>query len=53
MQTLADTATATTRVRDDIVRSLGLTAPALVWAAFARDNLKTRVIKAERVASNT
>jgi ATP-dependent DNA helicase RecQ len=49
VQKLAVTATATAKVRDDIVRTLRLTAPATVWADFARENLSIKVAKASRV----
>lgn len=50
VQTLAVTATATTRVREDIVRILGLESPAIVFADFARSNLKVKIIRADKVA---
>jgi ATP-dependent DNA helicase RecQ len=48
---LAVTATATQRVRDDIVRTLRLDAPATVQADFARGNLALKVVKADKVAA--
>ncbi len=50
VQKIAVTATATARVRDDIVRTLKLRAPETVWADFARMNLKLKVLKADKVA---
>ena len=47
---LAVTATATARVREDIVRALRLRNPELVWADFARDNLQLKVVKADKAA---
>lgn len=47
---LALTATATTRVRDDIAQSLGLQQPATVWSEVARSNLKLKIIKAATIA---
>jgi ATP-dependent DNA helicase RecQ len=49
VQKLAVTATATAKVRDDIVRTLKLAEPATVWADFARENLSIKVVKASRV----
>lgn len=49
VQRLAVTATATSRVREDIVRSLSLQKPETVWGDFRRDNLKMKVIKADKV----
>src|SRR5262249_17605160 len=50
VQTLAVTATATARVRQDVEATLALTDPATVWGDFARANLKLKVIKADKVA---
>ena len=47
---LAVTATATARVREDIVQALRLRNPELVWADFARDNLQLKVVKADKAA---
>jgi ATP-dependent DNA helicase RecQ len=45
---MALTATATGRVREDIVRHLGLTDPAIVIGSFNRENLTYRVIPKEK-----
>mgnify|MGYP006275702129 CR=1 FL=1 len=47
---LAVTATATARVRDDIIQFLELQSPEVVWGGFARDNLRLKVVKADKVA---
>lgn len=51
LQKLAVTATATARVRDDIIKTLRLRTPQTVWADFARTNLKLKVVKADKVAA--
>ena len=50
VQKLAVTATATSRVREDIAKFLRLDRPATVWADFARKNLKLKVVRADKVA---
>ena len=50
VQKLAVTATATTRVRDDIVRTLQLAAPVTVWGDLARENLHIKIIKTGKVS---
>ncbi len=49
VQKLAVTATATTRVREDIEKILRLSSPETVWADFARGNLKIKVVRADKV----
>lgn len=50
LQVLAVTATATTRVREDIAATLSMHTPATVWSEFARENLKTKIVKIDKVA---
>jgi ATP-dependent DNA helicase RecQ len=47
---LAVTATATAQVRDDIIQALELRSPEVVWGGFARDNLRLKVVRADKVA---
>ncbi len=49
VQKLAVTATATARVRQDIIESLRLQKAETVWGEFGRDNLNLKVIKVEKV----
>lgn len=44
-QTIALTATATPRVREDVIRLLGLDEPAVFVTGFARENLRYEVLK--------
>jgi ATP-dependent DNA helicase RecQ len=49
VQKLALTATATPRVREDVAAALGLVDPVCVVAPFARENLKIKVARADKV----
>lgn len=49
---IALTATATKRVREDIVKSLGLRAPRLVSGSVDRPNLQFAVIDGDKVGSS-
>lgn len=48
---LALTATATTKVREDITRALNLRNPAVILSGVLRDNLKIKVLKSSSEAS--
>ncbi len=52
VQKLAVTATATPKVRQDIIESLELTNPKTVWASITRSNLEVKVIKTTTVAGH-
>ncbi|MBM4250723.1 MAG: ATP-dependent DNA helicase RecQ [Deltaproteobacteria bacterium] len=48
---LAVTATATQKVREDIIQALDLRSPEVVWGGFARENLRLKVVRADKVAA--